>query len=445
MEFGVIGISHKSGALEVREKFSLNQERLAEAFQFINQHYSFESVLLSTCNRFEIYFLSEGGLASAWQFIRRFFGVDDRLLEHHTYSKVGEEALRHLLRVVSGLDSLVLGENQILGQVRTAWLAAQEQKASRKLLNGIFERAVRFGKMSRTESTLNAGPVSISSIAVKLAEKELQILDEKTCLLIGSGEMARIAVQHLRDRGLSRLIVANRSLERAQELADEFSGKAIALDEIYGVIPEIDLVMSAAGGSAHILTRQGLEAAMTTRPPRPLVLVDIGVPRNIDQAIGELPGVSLYDVDSLESISKENSRLRQGEIEKIERWIDKEIAENATWLRTECVVPLIKELAARIERIQQESMQSIRENAPHLDDRTYELVARSSFAALNGILRTPIKRLKEMSVKSRPGDLEEVVNRFADLFELPHTDNSHLHKLVTKFYSHSMIGEQPTR
>lgn len=440
MDFGVIGLSHKSAALEVREKFALNQERLIEALQFIDRDYSFEVVLLSTCNRFEIYFLSEDGVASARQFIGRFFGVDDRLLDEHTYRKTGEAALQHLLRVVSGLDSVVLGENQILGQVRTAWLVAQEQKVSRKLLNGIFERAVRFGKMSRTESTLNSGPVSISSVAVKLAEKVLTRLDDKTGLLIGSGEMARIAVQHLRDRGLSRLVVANRSLDRAKQLADEYAGNAIALDDIYGVIPDIDLVISAAGGSEPILTRAGMEQAMSSRSPRPLVLVDIGVPRNIEQTVDALPGVALYDVDSLESISRENSRLRQGEIEKIEGWIEREIGENAMRLRTECVVPLIKALTARIEHVQQESMKSIRENAPHLDDHTYDLVARSSFAALNGILRTPIKRLKEMSIKSGPGDLQEIADHFANLFELPNTDNDRLHKLVKRFGSQSIIS-----
>ncbi len=445
MEFGVIGLSHKSAALEVREKFALDQNRLIDALQFIDREYSFEVVLLSTCNRFEIYFLSKDGVPSARDFLGRFYEVDNRLLDEHTYRKSGETALRHLLRVVSGLDSVVLGENQILGQVRTAWLVAQEQKVSRKLLNGIFECAVRFGKMSRTESTLNAGPVSISSVAVKLAEKQLERLDDKTGLLVGSGEMARIAVQHLRDRGLSKLVVANRSRDRAQQLADEYGGSAIGLDEIYGVIPEIDLVISAASANEPILTRYGMELAMSTRTYRPLVLVDIGVPRNIEQTVDTLPGVALYDVDSLESISRENSRLRQGEIEKIEEWIDREIEENATRLRTECVVPLIKALTARIDLVQQESMKSIRENAPDLDERIYEVVARSSFAALNGLLRTPIKRLKEMSVNSGPGDLQEIANQFAELFELPNTDNAHLHKLVKRFGSQPTIVDQSIR
>jgi glutamyl-tRNA reductase len=328
MELLCLGLNHRTAPVEVRERFAVGTPKLGEASnELVALAEASEGVVISTCNRTEFYLVAE----NASQAFKR---IEIRLAEKiqvdssvaaHFYRKEKTEAARHLCRVVSGLDSMMLGETEIFGQVKQAYGSALESGATGVVLNKVFQRAFSVGKKVRTETSIQEGSTSVGNVAVDLAEKIFGHLKNSEVMILGAGEMSRITAQSLVSRGARSIFVANRSFDRAQELAAEMGGSAVRFDDWQGVLERVDVVISSTGAPHAIVMRADVEKARRARKYRPLFFIDIAVPRDIDPAVGEIEEVYLYDIDTLEQLAEEARTRRQLQIEQCERIIDLEL------------------------------------------------------------------------------------------------------------------------
>ncbi len=328
MEFLCLGLNHRTAPVEVRERFAVGTTKLGEAAnELVELAEASEGVVVSTCNRTEFYLAAEDAQAA-------FRLIETRLAEKihldssvaaHFYRKEKSEAAKHLCRVVSGLDSMMLGETEIFGQVKQAYGSALEAGATGSILNKIFQRAFSVGKKVRTETSIQEGSTSVGNVAVDLAEKIFGHLKNSEVMILGAGEMSRITAQSLVSRGARSIFVANRSFDRAQELAAEMGGCAVRFDDWQRVLERVDVVISSTGAPHAIVMRADVEKARRARKYRPLFFIDIAVPRDIDPAVGEIEEVYLYDIDTLEQLAEEARTRRLLQIEQCERIIDLEL------------------------------------------------------------------------------------------------------------------------
>ncbi len=329
MELLCLGLNHRTAPVEVREKFAVGNTKLGEAaMDLIALAEATEGVVISTCNRTEFYLAAERAGEA-------FAKIETRLAEKiqvdssvaaHFYRLEKIAAARHLCRVVSGLDSMMLGETEIFGQVKHAYGAALDAGATGAILNKVFQRAFGVGKKVRTETSIQEGSTSVGNVAVDLAEKIFGHLKNSEVMILGAGEMSRITAQSLVSRGARTIFVANRSFDRAQELATEMGGSAVRFDDWQSVLSRVDVVISSTGAPHTIVHREDVEKARRARKYRPLFFIDIAVPRDIDPAVGEIEEVYLYDIDTLEQLAAEARTRRQLQIEQCERIIDSELA-----------------------------------------------------------------------------------------------------------------------
>ena len=329
MELLCLGLNHRTAPVEVRERFAVGSTKLGEASnELVALAEASEGVVISTCNRTEFYLAAEDAQAA-------FLLIETRLAEKihldssvaaHFYRKEKNEAARHLCRVVSGLDSMMLGETEIFGQVKQAYRCALEAGATGTVLNKLFQRAFGVGKKVRTETSIQEGSTSVGNVAVDLAEKIFGHLKNSEVMILGAGEMSRITAQSLVSRGARSIFVANRSFDRAQELATEMGGSAVRFDDWQKVLERVDVVISSTGAPHAIVQRADVEKARRARKYRPLFFIDIAVPRDIDPAVGEIEEVYLYDIDTLEQLAEEARTRRLLQIEECERIIDHELA-----------------------------------------------------------------------------------------------------------------------
>ncbi len=328
MELLCLGLNHRTAPVEVRERFAVGLTKLGEASnELVALAEASEGVVISTCNRTEFYLAAEDAQAA-------FLLIETRLAEKihldssvaaHFYRKEKNEAARHLCRVVSGLDSMMLGETEIFGQVKQAYGSALEAGATGTILNKLFQRAFGVGKKVRTETSIQEGSTSVGNVAVDLAEKIFGHLKNSEVMILGAGEMSRITAQSLVSRGARSIFVANRSFDRAQELATEMGGSAVRFDDWQKVLERVDVVISSTGAPHAIVQRADVEKARRARKYRPLFFIDIAVPRDIDPAVGEIEEVYLYDIDTLEQLAEEARTRRLLQIEECERIIDHEL------------------------------------------------------------------------------------------------------------------------
>jgi glutamyl-tRNA reductase len=328
MELLCLGLNHRTAPVEVRERFAVGMTKLGEAAnELIALAEASEGVVISTCNRTEFYLAAEDAQAA-------FQRVESRLAEKihldssvaaHFYRKEKNEAAKHLCRVVSGLDSMMLGETEIFGQVKQAYGSALEAGATGLILNKVFQRAFGIGKKVRSETAIQEGSTSVGNVAVDLAEKIFGHLKNSEVMILGAGEMSRITAQSLVSRGARSIFVANRSFDRAQELAAEMGGLAVRFDDWQNVLERVDVVISSTGAPHAIVQRADVEKARRARKYRPLFFIDIAVPRDIDPAVGEIEEVYLYDIDTLEQLAEEARARRQLQIAECERIIEHEL------------------------------------------------------------------------------------------------------------------------
>ena len=315
MKIFVAGLSYKTTPVEVRERLAVARSRLPCCGCRLKLRGNLsEVVLLSTCNRVEIYGVTSDVNDSVSRLFQELAGGQFDF-SPYLYFKEGGEALKHLFAVASGLDSMVLGETEITGQVKHAYLSAQEAKLTGKILNRVFQTALQVAKEIRTKTGIGRGATSVGSVAVELAERIFdQDLSEKVVMILGAGKMGEACVRHLAKRGAKTVLVSNRSFERAEDLATEFGGRAVHFEECRQALAIADIVVSSTGSPHIVLHREDVASILSARRNRPLFLVDIAVPRDIDPAVQELSNVFLYDIDDLEAIVRENARCRQQEL-----------------------------------------------------------------------------------------------------------------------------------
>jgi len=346
MKIFVAGLSYKTTPVEVREKLAVQRSRLQCCGCRLKLRGGLdEVVLLSTCNRVEIYGVSNWIHGRVQQLFQELTGSDFDFTPH-LYVKEGAEAAEHLFAVASGLDSLVIGETEITGQVKNAYQAAKDAGLVGKKMNRLFQTAFGVVKAVRTNTGIGRGATSVGSVAVELAEKIFDAnLAEKTVMILGAGKMGEACVKHLAKRGAKTVLVANRSVERAEKLAAEFGGRAVRIEDSAAALTEADILVSSTGSPDIVLRREDVAKILPARRNRPLVLVDIAVPRDIDPAVAELPNVFLYDIDDLEAVVRENTKNREQELTVCQQII----AEHTAELMARFDSPFAKRTPASIE------------------------------------------------------------------------------------------------
>lgn len=326
MELLCLGLNHRTAPVEVRERFAVGIPKLGEAsIELVALADATEGVVISTCNRTEFY-LAAADARAAFALVEARLAEKDSGVAAHFYRLEKSAAASHLCRVVSGLDSMMLGETEIFGQVKQAYQSALEAGATGAVLNRLFQRAFGIGKKVRTDTSIQEGSTSVGNVAVDLAEKIFGHLKNSEVMILGAGEMSRITAQSLVSRGARSIFVANRSFDRAQELATEMGGSAVRFDDWQSVLERVDVVISSTGAPHAIVQRADVEKARRARKYRPLFFIDIAVPRDIDPAVGEIEEVYLYDIDTLEQLAEEARGRRLLQIEQCEGIIAAELA-----------------------------------------------------------------------------------------------------------------------
>ncbi len=400
MQLITVGLNHNSAPVEIREQLAFADSRLEACLQSLVGPFELgEATILSTCNRSEIYAVCDGDDGS--DRIRRFLATERDLdierLRPCLYEFTGADAAIHLFRVACGIDSLVIGESQILGQVRDSLEAAQQSKSARLLLNELFQRALKVGKRARTETDIGRGHLSVSTAAVELAGRIFDRLDGKSALLLGAGEMMTLTAQYLVDSGIGRMIVANRTLERATELAGAFAGEAISLDEFPHQLHAVDIVIASTAAPDFVIQADMVRDAMGRRRGQPLFMIDIAVPRDIDPGVRELDNVFLFDIDDLEQVVRSNREEREQEISKVEVLVQEERAEFTHWLNALDAGPLIKAMRDQAEQFRREELRRWTGRLAHLSEEDRATVEAVLRGYANKLLHEPSVQIKELA------------------------------------------------
>ncbi|NQY91030.1 MAG: glutamyl-tRNA reductase [Deltaproteobacteria bacterium] len=393
----VYGINHHSAPVELRERLSVPEEALAQRLgELLEVPGVEEAVLLSTCNRVEMIACCVGDVSRGELLHKALLadsGVTPELAEPHAYQHTGREAVRHLFRVASSLDSLVVGEPQILGQMKDQYLLSHGHSSTGVVLNRLFHKSFSVAKRVRSETGIASKSVSLASVAVDLAGKIFESLEGRTALLLGLGEIGEVTARQLLSAGVERLLVANRTLETALELARELDGTALPLERMAGYLPLADLVIGCSGGGQLVMAAE-VSAAVKERRHRPMFFIDLAVPRNFDPAINNVDGAYLYDLDDLASVANENKSSRRREATEGEVMVEQEVDSFWQWFEGLELVPTIVELRESVELIRTtELMRTL--DKMSLDEESRERVDQMTRSMMNKLLHSPTSVLKE--------------------------------------------------
>ncbi len=393
----LVGLNHKTASVELRECLAFSKKEQSSALEVLLQQASInEVVLLSTCNRVEILMTSkdpEEARKAAKSFFCSYKNLHLSQFEDSLYFHVGDEAVRHFFMVASSLDSMMVGEPQILGQIKEAYLTATRNKTTSVILNRLLHRTFSVAKRVRTETGIGDHAVSISYAAIELARKIFGSLENKEVLLVGAGEMAELAVEHLIRNRVGCVFVSNRTFERAVELAGRFNGKALRFDEIPGYLEKIDIVISSTGAPGFVIFHQQIKKIMRPRRNRPVFFIDIAVPRDIDPKINRLNNAYVYNIDDLKEIVDENIEDRNMEALKGERIVDEAVIGFRNWYESLEIVPTIVALKNKLETIARSEI-SKTSSFRHFSEADYQALEKMTNAMVNKILHDPILFLK---------------------------------------------------
>ena len=418
MPIFAIGLSYHDTPVDLRDAVAVAPQDVHAALKALCDIQGVsEAVLISTCNRTEVYLLADAEAPAKAGVVSALSGWGDleaETVDAHLFVYQDEEAVRHLFSIASGLDSMIMGEPQIAGQVKDAGAAAMAAESSRTVLNRLFRAAVEASKRARTETEIGAGAVSVSFAAVQLAKKIFGDLSGSTALVLGAGEMSELTALHLVDAGVQGLLVASRTLARAQELADRVHGQALTWKDALSDLHRADMVISATSAPDHVLHRDEVARAMQKRRNDQMFLIDIAVPRDIDPKVGELYNVLLYDIDDLQSVVGANLQKRQQEAEKARAIVEEEIASFRSWLNSLNVVPTIVALRRHFHGMAENEL--ARAKLAEFDDEQRERVAALLRLCVNKLLHGPQTRLKE---SADTGDGLAYVDSLVHLFGLP--------------------------
>lgn len=404
----VVGVNYRTAPVEIREKLSFVEAELPNAMQALQEQKSIlENVIVSTCNRTEIYATVDQlhtGRYYVKQFLANWFDIPMENLSRYLFIHEGNEANNHLFRVTAGIDSMVLGETQILGQVKKSFLNGQENGTTGTIFNQLFKQAVTFAKRAHAETSIGENAVSVSYAAVELGKKIFGSLNHKHVVILGAGKMGELAIQNLHGSGAEKVTVINRTYEKAKELASKFAGNAKPMDELQCALLEADILISSTGATEYVIDYELMQFVDRLRKGKPLFMVDIAVPRDLDPRIGDLPNVFLYDIDDLQGIVEANLAERERAAAQINKMIETEIDQFNEWVATLGVVPIISALRQKANRIQMETMSSIENKMPNLSDRERKILNKHTKSIVNQLLKEPILQAKELSTSNNPGE-----------------------------------------
>ncbi|WP_337099556.1 glutamyl-tRNA reductase [Paenibacillus sp. YIM B09110] len=419
MHIIAVGLNYRTAPVEVRERFAFAERELPGALkQLIQTKSIMECVIVATCNRTEMYaVVDRHHLCGHYirSFMEKWFNLPRQQFTNHLYMYEDDKAIEHLLRLTSGLDSMIIGETQILGQVRDAFLQAQQLKTTGTLFNHLFKQALTMAKRAHTETTIGESAVSVSYAAVELGKRIFGQFNKKTVMVLGAGETGELTAKHLYANGAERVIVVNRTYERAVQLADKFNGVAYSMEEAAQRLHEADIVISSTGAENYVLTRGQVAEAMKRRKSKPLFMIDIAVPRDLEPSIAAVDNVFLYDIDDLEGIVESNLEQRRQEAAKIETMIVEEMGLFEQWYKTLGVVPLIRALQTKAADIHEETMNSLTNKLPDLDEHQLKVIRKLTKSIVNQMMQDPILRIKEMAGEKKA---DEAMDMFVKLFAL---------------------------
>ncbi len=422
-QIGMVGMSHKTAPVETRECFAFDTGVLEAFVTTAKENDILEMVYIATCNRMELYFVSphiEDATQRVIHLLEQFAGLTRDRFEPVLYKKYHKEAVRHLLCVASSLDSMVIGENEIVGQVKDWYRWATQHNTTGTILNKLFHQAFRTAKRVRTETEIARNPLSIAFIAVELAKKIFEDLSKHRVLLIGAGEMAELILKYLTKFKIGTVILANRSLHNAQRIANEINQDAtiITLAEIIETIPRVDIIISSAGAHHYVLTKDMVQEALKKRT-QPLFLIDIAVPRNIDPAAGHIRDVFLYNIDDLKSIADENLKNRLNETKLAYQMIEADTEEFLHWYESLQIVPLIAKIQKTFETIRNDELKKYRRRKlKHLEDKDFAIIEELTRQIMTKTLHIPISYLKELGTHCHSKEAKEKANLLKEIFKL---------------------------
>src|ERR1700680_2072330 len=416
MNFQLIGVNHNSAPVEVRERLAIPESRLPDALKCFTQHPGVdEGLILSTCNRVELLAQTKNGSADLRGFLRSYFQIDHADLEPHLYEYREQEAIRHLFRVTSSLDSMIVGEAQILGQVKEAYATARAVGAIHSQLDLLLTRAFAVAKRVRTETAVGSSAVSVASVAVELAKKIFGSLNGKHVYLVGAGKMSELAARHLLAHGAASIFVANRTYDRAIRLAQKFDGQAIEFSRLYDTCDKGDIVITSTGAPHAIFRREHGELFLSRRKNRPMFFIDIAVPRDVDPEMNKLAGIFVYNIDDLQEASASHAAERSKEATRAESIIEDEVGRFNARLQSLHIVPTIISLQDYVETIRQAEVDRVRGRLGHLSPEQEQALEILTHGIVNKILHAPITRLK--SAAAGP-EVTTLVEAFKKLFNL---------------------------
>ena len=408
-----VGLSHRTAPIELRESVDFSRGGAGGALAALSERgISREMVVLSTCNRAEVYAVAgPDGPDAMGRFFAEYHQLPLSRISEHLYVRQGADAARHLFRVAAGLDSLVVGEPQILGQVKAAYATASDGGYTSAITNRLFHTAFIVGKRVRSETGLSEGAVSVSYAAIALAKKIFGGLRDLNVVILGAGGMAKLTGIHLRAQGVRHIAIASRTLRAAEALAVQLGGRAVPWSDLGVILGGADIVITATGAVEPVLTRSSLQDVMRPRQQRPLFVIDIGLPRDVDPAAGDLEQVFLYNIDDLQGIVKENLARRSGELERAEAIVEEETAKFTTWMQSREIIPTVIALRERFEAIRRAELARLEpklaglppEARERLDDITHRIVQK--------LLLTPTEQLKALKEDGTVTTYSDAVNR----------------------------------
>jgi glutamyl-tRNA reductase len=418
MTFHLIGVNHNTAPVEVRERLALPESRLPEACKSLCQQDGIEEgMILSTCNRVELLARTSNGSSNLRNFVLDYFHLDPAEYERHFYEYVEEDAVRHIFRVTSSLDSMVVGEPQILGQVKEAYAVARAVGAINSQLDSLLTRAFAVAKRVRSETAVGSSAVSVASVAVELAKKIFGSLNGKHVYLVGAGKMSELAARHLIAHGAASIFVANRTYDRAVQLARKFNGQAIVFEQLYETCDKADIVITSTGAPHAIFRREHGELFLARRRNRPMFFIDIAVPRDVDPGLNKLDGIFVYDIDDLQQAVTAHVADRKKEAERAEAIVASEVQRFQARLQTLDVVPTIVSLQDHLETIRQAEIDRVRGRLGTLSPDQEMAVDALTKGIINKIMHTPISTLKTAARESEATTVIDLVRRLFNLQE----------------------------
>lgn len=421
MQVILLGVSHRTAPVELRERLDFSSRDLGAAVEALALRPSAaESVVLSTCNRSEIYVVCDDAARAREEvtaFLSDYHSLPAADFTPHLFSHDNEAAVRHLFRVAAGLDSIVVGEPQILGQVKDAFQAASERHRTGPLLSKLFHWSFLVGKRVRSETGLGEGAVSVSFAAVALARKIFGQLQGRRVLVVGAGEISTLTAQHLRNNGVGEIIVTSRTAAHAEALATSVSGRSVPWDELAHAVSVADIVVTATGSQRPIITRAQIEAVTGRHRRDPLFIIDIAVPRDVEASVGDIEQVFLYNVDDLQTIVQENLSRRGSEVARAEAIVSEELAKFAAWLRSRGAVPTIVALRERFDRIRRSELNRLEGKLSGLPPEARVRVDEITRLIVEKLLLEPTEQLKGLPDEETQVAYTEAINRLFRLRE----------------------------